>query len=50
VLGVLLLLLVIWGPVPWTQRFWPMVVFTVLACGWFAWFRRRTLAEFTPAG
>jgi hypothetical protein len=45
-LGVLLLLLVIWGPVPWTQRLWPMLIFAVGACAWFAWIRRRTLAEF----
>ena len=45
-LGVLLLLLVIWGPVPWTQRFWTMVFFTVVAFAWLEWIRRRTLAEF----
>jgi hypothetical protein len=45
-LGVLLLLLVIWGPVPWTQRLWPMLIFAVGACAWLAWIRRRTLAEF----
>ena len=45
-LGVALLLLVIWGPVPWTQRFWTMVIFTVAAFVWLEWIRRRTLAEF----
>ena len=30
-LGVLLLLLVIWGPVPWTQRPVPLLIFIVLA-------------------
>jgi hypothetical protein len=45
-LGVLLLLLVIWGPVPWTQRLWPMLIFTVGAAAWLEWIRRRTLAEF----
>jgi hypothetical protein len=45
-LGVLLLLLVIWGPVPWTQRLWPMLIFAVGACAWFAWIRQRTSAEF----
>jgi hypothetical protein len=46
VLGALLLLLVVWGPVPWTQRFWTMVIFTVLAFAWLEWIRRHTLAEF----
>jgi hypothetical protein len=45
-LGVLLLLLVIWGPVPWTQRILPMFVFAAGAAAWLAWIRRRTLAEF----
>jgi hypothetical protein len=45
-LGALLLLLVVWGPVPWTQRFWTMVIFTVAAFAWLEWIRRRTLAEF----
>jgi hypothetical protein len=45
-LGVLLLLLVIWGPVPWTQRLVPMLLFIVFAVAWLAWIRRRTLAEF----
>jgi hypothetical protein len=45
-LGVAILLLVIWGPVPWTQRFWTIVVFTVAAFVWLEWIRRRTLEEF----
>jgi hypothetical protein len=45
-LGALLLLLVVWGPVPWTQRFWTMVIFTIAAFAWLEWIRHRTLAEF----
>ena len=45
-LGVAILLLVIWGPVPWTQRFWTIVVFTIAAFVWLEWIRRRTLDEF----
>jgi hypothetical protein len=45
-LGVAILLLVIWGPVPWTQRFWTIVLFTVAAYAWLEWIRRRTLEEF----
>jgi hypothetical protein len=45
-LGVAILLLVIWGPVPWTQRFWTIVVFTIAAFAWLEWIRRRTLEEF----
>jgi len=45
-LGVAILLLVIWGPVPWTQRFWTIVIFTVVAFVWLEWIRRRTLEEF----
>jgi hypothetical protein len=45
-LGVAILLLVIWGPVPWTQRFWTIAIFTVAAFVWFEWIRRRTLEEF----
>jgi hypothetical protein len=45
-LGVAILLLVIWGPVPWTQRFWTIVIFTVVAFAWLEWIRRRTLEEF----
>ena len=45
-LGVLILLLVIWGPVPWTQRPITVLIFIVLAVAWLAWIRRRTLEEF----
>jgi hypothetical protein len=49
-LGVAILLLVIWGPVPWTQRFWTIVAFTVAAFAWLEWIRRRTLEEFPAQG
>jgi Short C-terminal domain len=45
-LGVAILLLIIWGPVPWTQRWWGILIFTVLAFGWLEWIRRRTLEQF----
>jgi hypothetical protein len=45
-LAAALLLLVVWGPVPWTQRFWTMLAFTVTAFAWLEWIRRRTHAEF----
>jgi hypothetical protein len=45
-LGVAILLLVIWGPVPWTERLWSIVVFAVAAFVWLEWIRRRTLEEF----
>jgi hypothetical protein len=45
-LGALILLLVIWGPVPWTQRLWPIVIFTVIAFLWLERIRHRTVAEF----
>ena len=45
-LGAAILLLVIWGPVPWTQRWWGILIFTVLAFGWLEWIRRRTLEQF----
>jgi hypothetical protein len=45
-LGVAILLLVIWGPVPWTQRWWGILVFTALAFAWLEWIRRKTLEEF----
>ena len=37
-----ILLLVLWGPVPWTQRFWTIVLFTVAAFVWLESVRRRT--------
>jgi hypothetical protein len=45
-LATLILLLVIWGPVPWTQRFWTIVIFTVLAFVWLERIRHRTVEEF----
>jgi Short C-terminal domain len=45
-LGVAILLLVIWGPVPWTERFWGIAIFTVIAFAWLEWIRRRTLEQF----
>jgi hypothetical protein len=46
VLGAGILLLVIWGPVPWTQKVWGIAIFTVLAYAWLEWTRRQTLEEF----
>ena len=34
------------GPVPWTQRLWGIVIFTVLAFLWFELVRRQTLEQF----
>jgi hypothetical protein len=48
-LGVAILLLVVWGPVPWTQRIVPIIIFTVGAFVWLEWIRARTIAEF-PEG
>jgi hypothetical protein len=45
-LGAGILLLVIWGPVPWTQQLWGIAIFTVLAYLWLEWTRRQTLEEF----
>ena len=45
-LGVAILLLVIWGPVPWTQRWWGILIFTILAFAWLEWIRRKTLEQF----
>ena len=51
-LGLLLLLLVAWGPVPWTRSFWPLLVFAIAAFIWLERVRHVTLAEFgdVPAG
>jgi hypothetical protein len=49
-LGAGILLLVIWGPVPWTQRLWGIVIFTVLAFLWLEWVRRQTLEQFPDEG
>ena len=45
-LGAAILLLVIWGPAPWTQRLWAIAVFTAIAYLWLERMRRRTVAEF----
>jgi hypothetical protein len=45
-LGVAILMLVVWGPVPWTHRIVPILIFTVGAFLWLEWLRARTLAEF----
>jgi len=45
-LATAILLLVVWGPVPWTQRLWAIVVFTVIAFLWLERIRQRTVAEF----
>jgi hypothetical protein len=51
-LGFVLLLLVIWGPVPWTRNLIWIVVVAAAAFAWLEWIRRRTLQEFpdVPAG
>ena len=41
-----ILLLVIWGPVPWTQKIWGIAIFTVLAYVWLEFVRRQTLEQF----
>jgi Short C-terminal domain len=45
-LGVAILLLLIWGPVPWTRTWWGILIFTVLAYLWLEAIRRRTLEQF----
>jgi hypothetical protein len=45
-LAVLLVLLVWWGPVPWTNQIVPVMILTVGAFVWFEWLRRRTSVEF----
>ena len=51
-LGIALLLLVIWGPVPWTRNPIWILVFTAAAFVWLEVLRRRTLVAFpdVPAG
>jgi fatty acid desaturase len=51
-LAFLILLLVIWGPVPWTRSLWPVLVFAIVAFVWLERVRHRTLEEFgdVPAG
>jgi hypothetical protein len=45
-LAFLILLLVIWGPVPWTQKFWAVLIFTIAAFVWLERVRHVTLEEF----
>jgi hypothetical protein len=45
-LATAILLLIVWGPVPWTQNIWTILIFTVIAFLWFERIRQRTLAEF----
>ena len=45
-LATAILLLVVWGPVPWTQRPVTILIFTVIAFLWLERIRHRTLAEF----
>jgi hypothetical protein len=47
-LAVALLLLVLWGPVPWTTQVLPVLIFTLAAFLWLEWIRRRTFAEMAP--
>jgi hypothetical protein len=45
-LATAILLLVVWGPVPWTQRPLTILIFTVIAFVWLERIRHVTLAEF----
>jgi len=45
-LAAAILLLIVWGPVPWTQRLWGIAIFAVLAFAWLEWIRLRTLEQF----
>jgi hypothetical protein len=45
-LATAILLLVVWGPVPWTQRPVTILIFTVIAFLWLERIRHVTLAEF----
>jgi hypothetical protein len=51
-LALLLLLLVAWGPVPWTRSFWPVLIFAIAAFIWLERVRHVTLKQFgdVPAG
>lgn len=44
-LALLLLLLVLWAPVPWTGRALPMLALALAAFAWLEWLRRRAAAE-----
>jgi hypothetical protein len=45
-LAVLLLLLIWWGPVPWTHNPVALVIVAIVAFAWLEWLRRRTVEEF----
>ncbi len=45
-LATAILLLVVWGPVPWTQKPLTILIFTVIAYLWLERIRQRTVAEF----
>jgi hypothetical protein len=47
--GLALLLLVLWGPVPWTQRLVPVLLMAIAAFVWLEWLRRRAAEEFPDA-
>jgi putative oligomerization/nucleic acid binding protein len=49
ILAALLLLLVWWGPVPWTRNVWALLVVAIIAFAWLEWLRRRTVEEFPDA-
>lgn len=44
-LATALLLLVIWGPVPWTTKLVPVLLFAAAAFVWLEWMRSRTVDE-----
>jgi hypothetical protein len=48
-LAALLLLLIWWGPVPWTHNIWALLVVAIVSFGWLEWLRRRTAEEFPDA-
>jgi hypothetical protein len=48
-LALALLLLVWWGPVPWTNQVIPVLLVTIAAFAWLEWLRRRTGEEFPDA-
>jgi hypothetical protein len=44
-LALLLLLLVLWGPVPWTGRVVPMLLLTAASFAWLEWLRQRAVGD-----
>jgi hypothetical protein len=47
-LALLLLLLILWGPVPWTEQVVPLVLLTAAAYLWLELLMRRTVADLRP--